>query len=127
MSHAPTAVSPPIWRGLIPAVFVLIWSTGFFIGKLGLAYAPPFTLLAMRFAITAMLMIAAAIVLRAVWPRRPPPGAASCGCGRAAADRLSRRQLRRDGRGLAGRHHGAGRGAAADPDRLRGRADPGGA
>ena len=71
MSHAPTAASPPIWRGLIPAVFVLIWSTGFFIGKLGLAYAPPFTLLAMRFAITAVLMIGAAIALRAVWPRRP--------------------------------------------------------
>src|SRR5215469_4745857 len=71
MSHAPTAASPPIWRGLIPAVFVLIWSTGFFIGKLGLAYAPPFTLLAMRFAITAVLMITAAIALRAIWPRRP--------------------------------------------------------
>lgn len=71
MSHALTAASPSIWRGLVPAVFVLIWSTGFFIGKLGLAYAPPFTLLAMRFAITAVLMIAAAVALRAAWPRRP--------------------------------------------------------
>jgi drug/metabolite transporter (DMT)-like permease len=71
MPHALTAASPSIWRGLAPAVFVLIWSTGFFIGKLGLAYAPPFTLLLLRFAIAGVLMTVTAFVLRSSWPRRP--------------------------------------------------------
>jgi drug/metabolite transporter (DMT)-like permease len=71
MPHALTVASPSIWRGLAPAVFVLIWSTGFFIGKLGLAYAPPFTILLLRFAIAGVLMTVTALVLRSSWPRRP--------------------------------------------------------
>ena len=69
MFHALTAARPSIWRGLVPAVFVLIWSTGFFISKLGLAYAPPFTILFLRFAIAALLMAATALALGSSWPR----------------------------------------------------------
>ena len=50
---------------------MVLWSTGFFIGKLGLAYAPPFTILFLRFALAALLMAAAALPLRSVWPRSP--------------------------------------------------------
>jgi drug/metabolite transporter (DMT)-like permease len=71
MSHALTAAPASAWRGLVPAVFVLIWSTGFFIGKLGLAYAPPFTLLFLRFAAAALLTAAMGLALGSAWPRRP--------------------------------------------------------
>ena len=39
MSHALTAAPSSVWRGLVPAGFVVLWSTGFFIGTLGLAFA----------------------------------------------------------------------------------------
>jgi drug/metabolite transporter (DMT)-like permease len=71
MSHALTASRSPLWRGLVPAGFVVLWSTGFFIGKLGLAFAQPFTILFLRFALAALLMTAAALPLRSVWPRNP--------------------------------------------------------
>ena len=34
----------------MPAVFVLIWSTGFIVAKFGLPYAPPLTFLVLRYA-----------------------------------------------------------------------------
>jgi drug/metabolite transporter (DMT)-like permease len=71
MSHALTASRSSLWRGLVPAGFVVLWSTGFFIGKLGLAFAPPFTILFLRFALAALLMAAAALPLRSAWPRSP--------------------------------------------------------
>ena len=36
-----------------PALFVLLWSTGFVGAKYGLPYAPPFTFLAVRLAVAA--------------------------------------------------------------------------
>lgn len=52
-----------------PAIFVLLWSTGFIGAKFGLPYAEPFTFLGLRFAIVIVLMVALARVLRAPWPR----------------------------------------------------------
>jgi drug/metabolite transporter (DMT)-like permease len=69
MSHALTAAPSAAWRILVPGGFVVLWSTGFFIGKLGLAFAPPFTILFLRFALAALLMAAAALPLRSAWPR----------------------------------------------------------
>ena len=69
MSHALTAAPSSLWRGLVPAGFVALWATGFFIGKLGLADAPPCTILFLRFALAALLMAAAALPLRSAWPR----------------------------------------------------------
>jgi drug/metabolite transporter (DMT)-like permease len=39
-----------------PALFVLLWSTGFVGAKYGLPYAPPFTFLALRLALAAVLL-----------------------------------------------------------------------
>ena len=41
---------------VISAVFVLLWSTGFLGGKLGIPYAEPMTFLALRFGIVAILL-----------------------------------------------------------------------
>jgi len=36
----------------MPVVFVLIWSTGFVVARLGMPHAPPLTFLAWRFALS---------------------------------------------------------------------------
>jgi drug/metabolite transporter (DMT)-like permease len=63
----PAATAQP----LIPALFVLLWSTGFVFAKLGLGYAEPFTFLALRFAIVTILIGAVALATGARWPRTP--------------------------------------------------------
>lgn len=60
--------SPTAWSGLAPALFVLLWSTGFIGAKLGVPYAEPFTFLILRFAIVLALMVPLALILRARWP-----------------------------------------------------------
>jgi drug/metabolite transporter (DMT)-like permease len=52
-----------------PAIFVLLWSTGFVGAKFGLPYAEPMTFLALRFALVSVLIGSAALVMRAEWPR----------------------------------------------------------
>ncbi|MBK8908390.1 MAG: EamA family transporter [Rhodospirillales bacterium] len=71
MNHVtePDRVRPPLWILAAPAVFVVLWSTGFIGAKLGLPYAPPFTFLVLRFAIAAVLLAAVAAVAGAPWPR----------------------------------------------------------
>ena len=50
------------WAGLAPVAFVLLWSTGFVGAKYGLPYAEPFTFLALRLMIAALLLgVAAAL------------------------------------------------------------------
>jgi drug/metabolite transporter (DMT)-like permease len=62
------AHSPPAWIAIMPAIFVVLWSTGFVGAKYGLPYAEPFTFLLLRFVIVALLLLAAALVMHAPWP-----------------------------------------------------------
>jgi hypothetical protein len=39
------------WLRAMPAVFVLIWSTGFIVARYGMPHAPPFSFLALRYAV----------------------------------------------------------------------------
>ncbi len=50
--------------GAAPAVFVVLWSTGFVGAKYGLPYAEPFTFLALRLAVASILLAALAVVTR---------------------------------------------------------------
>jgi drug/metabolite transporter (DMT)-like permease len=52
-----------------PALFVLLWATGFIGAKFGLPYAPPLMFLSIRFALVIVLMTAIALAMRAPWPR----------------------------------------------------------
>ena len=52
----------------IPALFVVLWSTGFIFAKLGMPAAEPATFLAVRFLIVIPLLVALALALRARWP-----------------------------------------------------------
>ena len=54
---------------LFPALFVLLWSTGFIAAKYGLPYAPPLTFLLYRFALVTALMAVVAVATGARWPR----------------------------------------------------------
>lgn len=49
----------------IPALFVLLWSTGFIGARYAMPWAEPFGFLAVRFALAAALLLPAAIMLRA--------------------------------------------------------------
>ncbi|MCB1759111.1 MAG: DMT family transporter [Gammaproteobacteria bacterium] len=54
----------------IPALFVLIWSTGFIGAKFGLRYAEPFTLLSLRMYLTLVVFLLLIRHYRARWPDR---------------------------------------------------------
>lgn len=53
-----------------PALFVVLWSTGFIGAKAGVPYAEPFTFLTLRVVLVLALMVPLALVLRATWPVR---------------------------------------------------------
>ena len=63
--------TPSFWISASPAVFVFLWSTGFIGATFGLPYAEPWTFLAYRFAIAAVLLAAFAVITRAPWPATP--------------------------------------------------------
>ena len=52
----------------MPAVFVLIWSTGFIVAKFGLPYAPPLSFLAIRYVLSIACFLIWIGLARAVWP-----------------------------------------------------------
>ena len=53
----------------VSLLFVVMWSTGHITSKLGLPYIEPFKFLTIRFSLSAVLLGAIALVLRAPWPR----------------------------------------------------------
>jgi drug/metabolite transporter (DMT)-like permease len=52
----------------MPFVFVVIWSTGFIVSKVGLPYAPPLTFLLLRFAGVLLVLLPLVMLMRAPWP-----------------------------------------------------------
>ena len=54
----------------LPFLFILMWSSGYVVGKLALPYAGPFTLLFLRFGVAALVLLVMALVTRAPWPRQ---------------------------------------------------------
>ena len=53
----------------MPAVFVLIWSTGFIVAKFGLPFAPPLTFLAIRYFCSIVCFLMWIWLSRAAWPK----------------------------------------------------------
>lgn len=62
---------PSAGLAAMPAVFVLLWSTGFIGAKFGLPFAEPFTFLFIRFVLTLLLLIPLVLVMRIPWPSSP--------------------------------------------------------
>ena len=86
----PTAV---LREAGVPALFVVLWSTGFIGAKLGLPHAGPFTFLALRFGLAAGLLVLVALATRAPWPRQPVEIGHYAVAGLLVHGRLSRRRL----------------------------------
>ena len=55
--------------GAMPLVFVLIWSTGFVVARFGMPHAPPFSFLAMRFALSLTCFLVWIALAGVEWPR----------------------------------------------------------
>jgi drug/metabolite transporter (DMT)-like permease len=56
------------WLRCVPALFVLIWSTGFIVARYGMPHAPPLKFLAMRFALALLCFGIWARLARVAWP-----------------------------------------------------------
>ena len=66
------APEPPLTSALArvaPGIFVVLWATGFLMAKLGVPYAQPMTILALRFVLAAIMMATVAALTQAPWPR----------------------------------------------------------
>ena len=55
----------------MPALFVMLWSTGFVVSKLGALHASPLTFLEWRYAIALALLLPMIWLSRAAWPSSP--------------------------------------------------------
>ncbi len=53
----------------MPAVFVLIWSTGFIVARYGMPHAPPLGFLALRYALSVLAFGVWIALARAAWPQ----------------------------------------------------------
>ncbi|MBC7994239.1 MAG: DMT family transporter [Rhizobacter sp.] len=53
----------------MPAVFVLIWSTGFIVARYGMPHAPPITFLSIRYALSLLCFGVWIALARAEWPK----------------------------------------------------------
>ncbi len=66
--HSLQASAPRHWLRIAPALFLLLWSSGFVFLKLGLQYADPLTFLALRYACVVALLIGPCLWLRPALP-----------------------------------------------------------
>lgn len=53
----------------IPAVFVLIWSTGFIVARYGMPHAPPLSFLSLRYALSIACFLPWVLWARVAWPQ----------------------------------------------------------
>lgn len=56
------------FQKLIPATFVLIWSSGFIIARYGMPYAEPMTFLFLRFVGVLAVLLPAVLIIKPRWP-----------------------------------------------------------
>ncbi len=57
------------WLRLMPGVFVLIWSTGFIVARLGMPHAPPMKFLVLRYAFSVLCFGAWVLATGVQWPK----------------------------------------------------------
>lgn len=59
----------PLWLPAAPILFLLFWSSGFPVAKLGLEYTGPMTLIVLRFALVVLVLAPLLLIIRPPWPR----------------------------------------------------------
>jgi drug/metabolite transporter (DMT)-like permease len=60
---------PALLPLVAPAVFVVLWASGFVVARLVVPFADPFAFLVLRYALASAVLGLAALALRAPWPR----------------------------------------------------------
>jgi drug/metabolite transporter (DMT)-like permease len=53
---------------LLPLLFIVLWSSGYIAGKIGISFTGPFTLIFIRFSSAAFILFLIAILTKASWP-----------------------------------------------------------
>ena len=66
MSHSDSSA---VWVRAMPAVFVLIWSTGFIVARYGMPNAPPFSFLWLRYAFSIACFVIWIKISKVRWPQ----------------------------------------------------------
>lgn len=69
MTFAPTTSLASNWVRAMPAVFVVVWSTGFIVARYGMPNAPPMTFLALRYALSIACFLPWIWLARVRWPQ----------------------------------------------------------
>ncbi len=62
-------IQRPLWLVAAPVIFLLLWSAGFGIAKLGLQHAEPLTLLALRYCCVLALLLPLALIFKPPLPQ----------------------------------------------------------
>ncbi len=65
---SPPATADSGWIRAMPAVFVLIWSTGFIVARYGMPHAPPMSFLAVRYALSILCFLPWIVIAGVKWP-----------------------------------------------------------
>ncbi len=68
-SEPTTRRGRPLWLILAPALFLILWSAGFAVAKIGIRHAEPITLLALRYSALVAILAPVALILRIPMPR----------------------------------------------------------
>lgn len=63
--------SKPLWLILAPVIFLLLWSGGFSVAKLGIQHAEPLSFLAVRYASVLVLLAPLVAIIQPPLPQRP--------------------------------------------------------
>lgn len=63
--------SKPLWLLIAPVIFLLLWSGGFSVAKLGISHAEPLSFLSVRYACVCALLAPLVIIMRPPLPRKP--------------------------------------------------------
>jgi drug/metabolite transporter (DMT)-like permease len=70
MSTSSVTRSPLFTPQVLGALFIVLWSSAWIAGKIGLEFTGPLTMLEIRFAAAALVMLLIALLTGAPWPRR---------------------------------------------------------
>lgn len=61
--------NPALPAILLPLLFIVMWSSGYVVGKMALPFVGPYTLIFVRFASAAVILLAVSLVTKAPWPK----------------------------------------------------------
>ncbi|HEX4224180.1 MAG TPA: EamA family transporter, partial [Pseudonocardiaceae bacterium] len=60
-----------VTKTLLPAAFILIWSSGYLVGTIGVHAGSPLALIAWRFLVALVVITIISLLTRAPWPTKP--------------------------------------------------------